>query len=247
MPVSVGQVHIRKALGAPVLYCCTVMAAHADDLPGGCERFQQGDLVIEQIEDFDLSDPGRTSVSFIELRYDPAYLLDSAIPPRPDGLPDRAQLFRLDALTGEPLTALEGESGRDFTREGTVDVLVRGARSVIELDEAIRSMAGAPPGAPYRRTGQQLGGLEGLDVPEGVTTAPGDPLGEDVFARFASTGQVEVVMSCSRPGTVPNPQCSAQFKTDELDIKVGSIRRDELDHLNEILSTVWRFATCLHT
>ena len=66
-----------------------------------------------------------------------------------------------------------------------------------------------------------------------------------MFARFDATDGVDAVMSCSRPGNVPNPQCSVHFRTNRLAIDVSLIRRDELDHLDEILTTVRAFVRCL--
>ena len=171
-----------------MLCCFAAMAAHAEGGSGACERFRSGEVVTERIEDFDLADPERTRVSFIELQYDPAYLRDPAIPPRPDGLPDREQLFSLNALTGAPLTMQERRSRASLGRQGTVNVMVQGDRSVIDIDAMIRAAALAPLDAPYRRTGELLAGFERLDIPSGLWTAEDAVNGKDVFARFDSAG-----------------------------------------------------------
>lgn len=184
------------AFRALALWCCAVTVAAAEGVPGGCERFRSGELVRERIEDFDLADPDRADVSFIELRYDPAYLRDPAIPPRPDGLPDREQLFSLDALAGTPLTARDRRGRTSLGQQGTVNVMVQGDRSVIDIDAVLRAVALAPLDAPYRRTGELLAGFERLDIPSGLWTAEDALNGKDVFARLDAAGRAEAVMSC---------------------------------------------------
>ena len=233
------------AFHALALCCCAATAAGAESVPGGCERFRSGDLVTERIEDFDLADPDRASVSFIELRYDLAYLRDPAIPPRPDGLPDREQMFSLDALTGAPLTAQDRRGRTSLGRRGTVNVMVQGDRSIIDIDAMIRAAALAPLDAPYRRTGELLAGFEHLDIPSGLWTAEDAVNGKDVFARFDAEGRAEAVMSCYQPGDGLHPNCSVHLRMNGLAVDVSLIRRDELDHLGEILTTVRGFVSCL--
>lgn len=159
-------------------------------------------------------------------------------------MPEREELFEFNAPTGAPLTRRE-RLGHPPGQEGTVRVLIYGAEAIIDLDLVVRSKALAPLDAPYHRTGDHLAGYELLHIPDGLRTAPDAILPEDVFARFDEAGGVEAVMMCSRPGTVPSPQCGVHFKTDILDVQVGSIRRDELHHLDEIMTTARGFVSCL--
>ena len=52
-------------------------------------------------------------------------------------------------------------------------------------------------------------------------------------------------MSCSVPEDVPNPQCSIHFKTEAFDVRAGSIRRGELDHLDQIMANTRAFVAPL--
>lgn len=244
--------HVRCVAWSPVrgacalaLCWCVATVAGAESVPEGCERFRSGGLVTERIEDFDLADPERAGVSFIEMRYDPAYLRDPAVPPRPDGLPDREQLFSLDALTGAPLTARDRRGRTSLGRRGTVNVMVQGDRSVIDIDAMIRAAALAPLDAPHHRTGELLAGFERLDIPSRSWTAEDAVNGKDVFARFGAQGRAEAVMSCYRPGDGLHPNCSVHLRMNGLAVDVSLIRPDELDHLSEIMTTVQDFVSCL--
>lgn len=150
------------ALCALALGCCVATVAGAESAPGGCERFRSGGPAVERIEGFDLADPERAGVSFVELRYDPAYLRDPAVPPRPDGLPDREQLFSLDALTGAPPTARDRRGRTSPGRRGTVNVHGAG-RSLRDRHRRHASRRGPcaaqRPMPPHRR------GVGGLRAP----------------------------------------------------------------------------------
>ena len=172
------------ALWALALGCYVATAAGAEGAPGGCERFRSGELVTERIEDFDLADPDHASVSFLELRYDPAYLFQPSAAPRPDGLPNREALFELNILTGAPLSVRERN---DFPpqQEGTVTVLVSGARAIIDLEGVVRTEAIAPLDALYGPIGERLAGYERLDIPGGRrTSGAAAAVNVDLFAHF---------------------------------------------------------------
>ena len=245
------------AFGASTVTAANV-AAEAFPKPSAelCSIYRQGPVEHYRMPVY-YGAPSEDPNSFywIDVWFRPEYLFSPGTGnmSRPDGLPDRDQLFDINIADGQPLPYDYRRSARPQEDE-FFTMLLRGGRQQEPIEkwltlfanwhlyEREKFLAGEIP--TFTKAGNSIAGLEELNVPS-ARKQVWEAQGQTLFAGFSDSGQIAAVMACDVDGTVPVPHCMLTEKSEFFEMSVSGFRRNQLDQLATVRQHAQNFTACL--